>query len=41
VFKSKKIPIGVFFKEERPVFSGGLPHLAKKLLVKHGLEEVY
>jgi len=36
----KKIPIGLFYTEERPTYEDEIPHIQKKPLVKHGISNV-
>jgi len=35
-----RIPIGVFYQEERPIFRDGLPHVAGRPLVRQKVEDV-
>jgi len=35
-----RIPIGVFYQEERPVYRDSLPHMARKSLVRQKVEDI-
>jgi len=37
---SEKIPIGIFYKEERPTYGDEIPHIVDKPLVKHDITNI-
>ena len=37
---SEKIPIGIFYKEERPPYGDEIPHIVEKSLVKHDITNI-